>query len=69
MANHNYYTDTLKIQIVVRLLKGESVSSDRPIEQECSIFKFLEEKERELALINSFFSKEITYHFIEKHKN
>ena len=47
MANHNYYTDTLKIQIVVRLLKGESVSSDRPIEQECSIFKFLEEKERE----------------------
>ncbi|XUB23263.1 hypothetical protein IGJ93_000457 [Enterococcus sp. DIV0174] len=29
MAKHNYYPDTLKIQIVERLLKGESAFSLR----------------------------------------
>ncbi|MFK4568560.1 helix-turn-helix domain-containing protein [Enterococcus sp. UD-01] len=90
MAKHNYYPDTLKIQIVERLLKGESASSlreefnipgrgtiynwkkwylsgefhrlkassGRPSEQELSLSKVLEEKEKELELIKKFFSKE-----------
>lgn len=90
MAKHNYYPDTLKIQIVKRLLKGETASSfreefnipgrgtiynwkkwyvsgefhrlkassERPSEQEISLSKVLEEKEKELELIKKFFSKE-----------
>ena len=106
MAEHNYYPDTLKIQIVERLLKGEPASSlreefnitgrgtiniwkkwylsgefhrlkvslGRPLEQEFSLSKILEEKEKELELIKNFFkrkvvTKENIIHFIEKHKN
>lgn len=90
MTKHNYYPDTLKIQIVERLMKGESPSSlreefnipgrgtiytwkkwylngeihrlksssGRPIEQELSVSKVLEEKEKELELVKKFFSKE-----------
>lgn len=90
MAKHNYYPDTLKLQFVERLLKGESASSlreefnipgrgtiynwkkwylsgefhrlkassGRPSEQELSLPKVLEEKERELELIKKIFSKE-----------